>query len=322
MRSLSGAEQPTTGAEGGPPPTTAIDGDQRQARSSALPLSSTTVTGGDARGMPSLHSLVVRRAPLTDMGTATSSITSVNPPAKVTPGSTTQKKIDKAKLGGIKLPLLRKEASVINLSLTERTTTGREADAPLLRPESSASLEVRAGGGSGSSGSWISLGPGALRKCETAVGLSTSALEGRPINRSRVCSRCSSLLSLASSSRYSLAAGNFVPAGSQQTIGRIFCKLCLVDTSLSKTFKIEGCGCSYCKDVSLRYKKRKRILEIPLSDSCLSSACVPTWSSRSRKVRTRSVVPMLSVIKALYFPCKRFRVSSVRSSWRNTASFV
>lgn len=246
MRSLtvSGADRPTTGAESSLAPTTAIDGDQRRARSSAL--SSSTVTGGDARGMPSLHSLVLRRAPLTDMGTATSSVTSVNPPAKITPPN--QKKIDKAKLSGIKLPLLRKEASVVNLSLTEKTTPNKEVDAPLLRPESSASLEVR--GGSGSSGSWISLGPGALRKCETTVGLSTSALEGRPINRSRVCSRCSSLLSLASSSRYSLAAGNFVPAGSQQTIGRIFCKLCLADTSLSKAFKIEGCGCSYCKDVS------------------------------------------------------------------------
>jgi len=253
MRSLtvSGAERPTTSTEGNSPTTAAIDVDQRRARSSAV--SSSTVTGSDVWGMPSLHSLVVRRAPLMDMGTATSSVTSVNPPAKITPSN--QKKIDKAKLSGIKLPLLRKEASVVNLSLTERTTPGKESDAPLLRPESSASLEVRGGrgngsGGGGSSGSWISLGPGALRKCETAVGLSTSALEGRPINRSRVCSRCSSLLSLASSSRYSLAAGNFVPAGSQQTIGRIFCKLCLVDTSFSKTFKIEGCGCSYCKDVS------------------------------------------------------------------------
>lgn len=176
-----------------------------------------------------------------DMGAATSSVTSVNPPAKI---AANQKKIEKGKLSGIRLPLIRKEASVVNLSLTERTLPSREADAPLLRPESSASLEARGG-------SWMNLGPGALRKCETAVGLSTSALEGRPINRSRVCSRCSSLLSLASSSRYSLAAGNFVPASSQQTIGRIFCKLCLVDTSLSKTFKIEGCGCSYCKDVSL-----------------------------------------------------------------------
>lgn len=194
--------------------------------------------------MPSLHSLVIRRAPLMDMGTATSSVTSVNSSNKV---ATNQKKVDKSnKLTGVRLPLLRKEASVVNLSLTERTAVGKGVDAPLLRPESSASLEARGN-------SWLSLGPGVLRKCETAVGLSTSALEGRPINRSRVCSRCSSLLSLASSSRYSLAAGNFVPASSQQALGRIFCKLCLVDTSLSKTFKIEGCGCSYCKDVCFFY---------------------------------------------------------------------
>lgn len=235
MRSLtvSGERTTTTGADGDTPPRGA-----RRTQASSSP-----VTGNDVQGMPSLHPLVLRRAPLMDMGAATSSVTSsVNPPAKIAPS---QKKIEKAKLSGIRLPLIRKEASVVNLSLTERSVPGREADTPLLRPESSASLEARGG-------SWINLGPGALRKCETAVGLSTSALEGRPINRSRVCSRCSSLLSLASSSRYSLAAGNFVPAGSQQTIGRIFCKLCLVDTSLSKTFKIEGCGCSYCKDVSSR----------------------------------------------------------------------
>lgn len=248
MRSLAvSGERATTSANdgggGGSGVRTPGDDPLRLARS-------TSVTGGDARGMPSLHSLVLRRAPLTDvMGTATSSVTAVNPPAKL---ASNQRKLDKAKLGsGIRLPLIRKEASVVSLSLTERAAAvpdrGKEADAPLLRPESSASLEAR------SAGSWMSLGgggPGALRKCETAVGLSTSALEGRPINRSRVCSRCSSLLSLASSSRYSLAAGNFVLAGSQQTIGRIFCKLCLVDASLSKAFKIEGCGCSYCKDVS------------------------------------------------------------------------
>lgn len=176
-----------------------------------------------------------------DMGTTNSSVTSVNPTNKTV---NNQKKIDKTnKLTGIRLPLLRKESSVVNLSLTERTLPGKGIDSPLLRPESSASLEARGS-------SWINLAPGALRKCETTVGLSTSALEGRAINRSRVCSRCSSLLSLASSSRYSLAAGNFVPTGSQQTVGRIFCKLCLTDTSLSKTFKIEGCGCFYCKDVS------------------------------------------------------------------------
>ncbi|XP_029659491.1 probable E3 ubiquitin-protein ligase RNF144A [Formica exsecta] len=244
-------EQTTTSAEGSSPPR----GDRRT-------QSSSFVTGTDLQGMPSLHSLVVRRAPLTDMGTATSSVTSVNPPTKIAVNS---KKIDKAKFSGIKLPLIRKEASVVNLSLTERNALGKEVDAPLLRPESSASLEARGG-------SWMSLGPGALRKCETAVGLSTSALEGRPINRSRVCSRCSSLLSLASSSRYSLAAGNFVPAGSQQTIGRIFCKLCLVDISLSKTFKIEGCGCSYCKDCMRAYVEFE-IEEGAYEISCPDAQC-------------------------------------------------
>ncbi|XP_076640213.1 putative E3 ubiquitin-protein ligase RNF144A isoform X1 [Colletes latitarsis] len=214
-------------------------------------------------GMPSLHSLVVRRAPLMDMGTATSSVTSVNPSTKI---ATNQKKADKSnKLNGVRLPLLRKEASVVNLSLTERTALGKGIDTPLLRPESSASLEARGS-------SWLSVGPGVLRKCETAVGLSTSALEGRPINRSRVCSRCSSLLSLASSSRYSLAAGNFVPAGSQQTLGRIFCKLCLIDTSLSKTFKIEGCGCSYCKDCMKAYVEFE-IEEGAYEISCPDAQC-------------------------------------------------
>ena len=191
--------------------------------------------------MPSLHSLVVRRAPPMDMGTGTSSVTSVNPSTK---NGANQKKVDKSnnKLMGVRLPLLRKESSAVNLSLMERTTR-KAAETLLLRPESSASLEARGG-------SWISLGPGALRKCETAMGLSSLALEGRPVNRSRVCSRCSSLLSLASSSRYSLAAGNFVPTASQQTVGRLFCKLCLNEVSLNKTFTIEGCGCSYCKEVS------------------------------------------------------------------------
>lgn len=204
--------------------------------------------------MPSLHSLVIRRAAPMDMGTAASSVSTMNPSSKANNSSSTsgssssQKKGEKSssKLSGIRLPLLRKESSAVNLSLAERSMNKRSGEAPLLRPESSASLEARGN-------SWINLGPTALRKCETAVGLSTLALEGRPVNRSRVCSRCSSLLSLASSSRYSLAAGNFVPAAtSQQHIaGRFLCKLCLADVTLSQTFTIEGCGCSYCKDVRI-----------------------------------------------------------------------
>jgi E3 ubiquitin-protein ligase RNF144 len=182
-----------------------------------------------------------------DMGTTASSITTANPSSRPN-NSTNLKKMEKNnKLSGIRLPLLRKESSAINLSLADRSTNKRSCEAPLLRPESSGSLEAKGG-------SWVSLGPTALRKCETAVGLSTLALEGRPVNRSRVCSRCSSLLSLASSSRYSLAAGSFVPAAtSQQQVGRLLCKLCLSDVSMSQTFTIENCGCSNCKDVCILF---------------------------------------------------------------------
>ncbi|XP_015590902.1 probable E3 ubiquitin-protein ligase RNF144A [Cephus cinctus] len=215
--------------------------------------------------MPSLHSFVVRR-PM-DMGSATSSVTSVHPPAK---NVTSQKKADKSnKLAGIKLPRLHKESSAVNLSPVERSLPRKGANAPLLRPESSASLEAPAGG------SLINLSPGSLRKCETAVGLSTLAFEGRPINRSRVCSRCSSLLSLASSSKYSLAAGSFVPAASQQTVGRFLCKLCLVDVSLANASRIEACGCSYCKDCMQAYVEFE-IEEGAYEISCPDAQCEQT----------------------------------------------
>lgn len=187
------------------------------------------------RGMPSLYSLVVRRAFPMEMGSATSSVASSN----TSKANSSAKKSENGanKLNEIRLPLLRKDTSVINLS------GGRKVTAQLLRPESSTSLESR-------NPSWNNL---ALRKCETTVGLSTLTLDNRPINRSRVCSRCSSLLSLASSSRYSLAAGNFVPTGSQQTV---LCKICLIEVSLPNTATLEQCGCAYCKDVSIKFQTK------------------------------------------------------------------
>ncbi|XP_011504548.1 PREDICTED: probable E3 ubiquitin-protein ligase RNF144A isoform X1 [Ceratosolen solmsi marchali] len=216
--------------------------------------------------MPSLHSLVIRRAVPMDMGTAASSVTTVNASSKPS-GNVNQKKMEKNnKLSGIRLPLLRKESSAINLTLAEKSMNKRSGEAPLLRPESSGSLEAKGG-------SWVSLGPTALRKCETAVGLSTLALEGRPVNRSRVCSRCSSLLSLASSSRYSLAAGSFVPAAtSQQQVGQLLCKLCLSDVSMSQTFTIENCGCSNCKDCMRAYVEFE-IEEGAYDISCPDAKC-------------------------------------------------
>ncbi|XP_014222585.1 E3 ubiquitin-protein ligase RNF144A [Trichogramma pretiosum] len=229
--------------------------------------------------MPSLHSLVVRRASPMDMGTAASSVTAVNPHSK-TNSSPNSKKMEKnSKLSGIRLPLLRKDTSTISLSPAEKTANKNGGEAPLLRPESSASLEVRGN-------SWVNLGPTALRKCETAVGLSTLTLEGRPVNRSRVCSRCSSLLSLASGSRYSLAGGSFVPAASsQQQIGRLLCKLCLTDVISSETFSIEDCGCSYCKDCMNAYVEFE-IEEGAYDISCPDAKCDQDGMLSMKEIKT------------------------------------
>ncbi|XP_043478767.1 probable E3 ubiquitin-protein ligase RNF144A-B [Leptopilina heterotoma] len=244
--------------------------------------------------MPSLHSLVVRRAPPMDMGTGTSSVTTVNNSSNKNNHSqniNSQKKSEKNKIMGVKIPLVRKESSAVNLSLMEKTSR-KAAETLLLRPESSASLEPRGG-------SWISLGPGALRKCETAMGLSSLALEGlRPINRSRVCSRCSSLLSLASSSRYSLAAGNFVPASvtaattttaSQQTVGRLFCKLCLNEVPLNKTFTIEDCGCSYCKECMSAY------LEFEIEEGAYEISCPDAKCEHEGIISLKDISTIVSV---------------------------
>jgi hypothetical protein len=140
-----------------------------------------------------------------------------------------------------------------------------------------------------------------MRKCETVLALpsfgaamlrsasssrTTIHLEPlRPVNRLRVpphysssglfpnagggsvnrmCSRCSSLLSMASSSRYSLntAGGGFVPcspgAGQQEQF--VLCKLCLGEVPISKTTEIIQCGCSFCKDVSISCQLPYRLL--------------------------------------------------------------
>ncbi|KOB70608.1 putative ubiquitin conjugating enzyme 7 interacting protein, partial [Operophtera brumata] len=93
-----------------------------------------------------------------------------------------------------------------------------------------------------------------LRKCSTVLALTDREKVSEPIrphNRLRapsVCSRCSSLLSLAGAggSRYSLdgAAGGFVPAAP------VHCKLCLEEHSVEKVTVLAGCGCMFCTRVS------------------------------------------------------------------------
>lgn len=109
-----------------------------------------------------------------------------------------------------------------------------------------------------------------LRKCETVLTLtnvlrsssSSSSMEPlQPVNRlrlspptslSRTCSRCSSLLTLASSSRYSLntSTGGFVPVPDGPPL---LCKLCLAEVPLKDACPIQQCNCSFCTEVSCNW---------------------------------------------------------------------
>jgi len=156
-------------------------------------------------------------------------------------------------------------------------------------------------------------GGGNMRKCETVLSLSSfgaalhrSASSSRttvhleplkPVNRlrvpprysnsglspnsgggsvSRMCSRCSSLLSMASSSRYSLnsAGGGFVPCSASGSLPEqsMLCKLCLGDVPLSKTSEIVQCGCSFCKDCMKSYVEFE-IQEGAYDISCPDAQC-------------------------------------------------
>lgn len=147
------------------------------------------------------------------------------------------------------MPLLRRESSCSNLIQTSKTNSSTH---------------------SASSG---------MRKCNTVLALAqptNSQLEPiTPVNRLRkntsfgTCSRCSSLLSLAAGSKYSLnlSHGGFIPANSNtissdnsdQNAGKISCstpqnpnyscKLCLGDVKPDNLTKISQCGCSFCTEV-------------------------------------------------------------------------
>lgn len=75
----------------------------------------------------------------------------------------------------------------------------------------------------------------------------------RPVNRLRVssakmCSRCSSILSMASSSRYSINTAGFVPVSECRE--SVMCKLCLVDVPSNLTWTLQHCSCTFCIEVS------------------------------------------------------------------------
>ncbi|XP_066256393.1 E3 ubiquitin-protein ligase RNF144A-like isoform X1 [Euwallacea similis] len=127
-----------------------------------------------------------------------------------------------------------------------------------------------------------------LRKCETVLALtgilrstsSSSSIEPlQPHNRlrvppncahSRLCSRCSSLLSLASESRYSLdsAAGGFIRVPSTPEVPPpILCKLCLDEVPVVFIVRIKQCDCAFCS------KCMKAYVEFEISEGAYDISC-------------------------------------------------
>lgn len=139
-----------------------------------------------------------------------------------------------------------------------------------------------------------------IKKCETVYALSNllradSTLQVepiKPINRlrvppngfpgsmSRMCSRCSSLLSMASSSRYSInTTGSGFVACSPSSITSdktpepiLLCKLCLMEVPLSQSMEINHCGCVFCRDCMRLYVEFE-IQEGAYDISCPDAQC-------------------------------------------------
>ncbi|XP_054286970.1 E3 ubiquitin-protein ligase RNF144A-like [Macrosteles quadrilineatus] len=115
------------------------------------------------------------------------------------------------------------------------------------------SQEVRSVPSSAKSVTAIPLLREPLRKCETAVTLSTMVPPVRPVNRlrmSNMCSRCSSILSMASSSRYSINTTGFVNVSERSNV---MCKLCLNEVPQHLTWTLQHCSCTFCVECMRAY---------------------------------------------------------------------
>lgn len=218
------------------------------------------------------------------------------------------------------------------VSRRRETTSPSGTSSPLVRRDS-CSLARLSSDPSGSvqspnnqiTSSTTSLASG-IRKCETVLALTglgavlrsatssgggnlltpptaTEALQ--PINRlrvspgslrgstSRLCSRCSSLLSLAanSGSRYSLnvSSGGFAPVVDDP---QVLCKLCLVEVPSTETFPIEHCSCAFCIECMKAYVEFE-IAEGAYDISCPDAQCpaqgVLQMAEVERLVEARSV---------------------------------
>ncbi|CAH2000418.1 unnamed protein product [Acanthoscelides obtectus] len=102
-----------------------------------------------------------------------------------------------------------------------------------------------------------------------------------PSSQSRLCSRCSSLLTLASASRCSLnsTTGGFVPVVTPPTTddsptvqSSLLCKLCLGAVPGEDTIKIEQCGCEFCNECMKAYVEFE-IAEGAYDISCPDAQC-------------------------------------------------
>lgn len=136
---------------------------------------------------------------------------------------------------------------------------------------------------------------------------------GPPASASRVCSRCSSILSLASSSRYSLhaSAASFTPLSrtrSRTSLSRtsspeeyVLCKLCLMDVPESLTTKLGACQCRYCVECMKSYVMFE-ILEGAYDISCPDAQCALQGVVALAEIETLVEQPMVD-------KHKRFRLN-------------
>ncbi|XP_065203899.1 uncharacterized protein LOC135833990 [Planococcus citri] len=167
-----------------------------------------------------------------------------------------------------------------------------------------------------------------LRKCNTVLTLSSSGgciaknpnanrtlhvVEPlRPVNRlrvasnsqqdvyttSRMCSRCSSLLSMASSSRYSLnSAHDFVPVVSPS----VPCKVCLNEVPLKDSWTLQHCECSYCVDCVRSY------VEFEINQGAYSISCPDAQCEKQGIIMLEEIESLVSLENIVKH--KRYRLN-------------
>ncbi|XP_075224867.1 putative E3 ubiquitin-protein ligase RNF144A [Lycorma delicatula] len=126
------------------------------------------------------------------------------------------------------------------------------------------------------------------RKCETVVAL--SSLQVEPVNRlrypSRVCSRCSSLLSMASSSRYSInTTGGFVQVNPPTPF---LCKLCLIEVPTSNMWTSTQCSCTFCLDCMRAY------VEFEIAEGAYDISCPDALCEKQGVISMREIEDLVS----------------------------